>query len=96
MKRRAFITLLGSAAAWPLAARAQKKLMRRVGILMNRRADNAEGRDEVKAFQQALEKLGWSDGHNVRIDVRWAILDLDHMRCACPDRGRGRPSQQTC
>ena len=82
MRRREFITLLGgAAAAWPLAARAQQaEGMRRVGILMNRRADNAQGRDEVRAFQKALEKLGWSDGHNVWIDVRWGENNVDRER----------------
>src|SRR6516165_10050373 len=57
--------------------------MRRVGVLMNRRADNPEGRDQVTAFQQALQELGWSDGRNVRIDVCWGENDVDRERqCA--------------
>jgi putative tryptophan/tyrosine transport system substrate-binding protein len=72
MKRREFITLLGGAAAWPLAARAQQSdRMRRIGVLMNRAPDSPEGQARFAAFQQALQQLGWSDGRNVRIDTRW-------------------------
>ena len=71
MRRRKFITLIGGAAAWPLAARAQQaERMRRIGVLINRAADNTEGQARLAAFQQALQQLGWSDGRNVRIDLR--------------------------
>src|SRR5262252_7389220 len=75
--RRRFITLLGgAAAAWPLAARAQQSdRMRRIGVLMNLAADDAEGQARIAAFVQALRRLGWSDGRNVRIDYRWAAGD---------------------
>jgi putative ABC transport system substrate-binding protein len=85
VRRREFITVVGGvAAAWPLAARAQQPdQMRRVGVLMNRRADTPEGHDQVTAFQQALQKLGWSDSRNVRIDVCWGENDVDRERqCA--------------
>jgi putative ABC transport system substrate-binding protein len=73
MKRREFITLLGGAAAWPLAARAQQAGgMRRIGVLMYWSADDAEGQARHAAFTQALKQLGWSDGRNLRIDSRWA------------------------
>ena len=72
MQRRQFIVLLGGAATWPLAARAQQpEQMRRIGILMNRTADDPEGQARVGTFRQALEQLGWSEGRNVRIDIRW-------------------------
>jgi putative ABC transport system substrate-binding protein len=73
MRRREFIGLLGgAAAALPLAARAQQpEQMRRIGILMNRAADDPEGQARVGTFRQALEQLGWSEGRNVRIDIRW-------------------------
>ena len=73
MQRRDFITLLGGAvAAWPLAAQAQQpEQMRRIGILMNRAANDAEGQARLAAFRQALEQLGWSEGRNIRIDIRW-------------------------
>jgi putative tryptophan/tyrosine transport system substrate-binding protein len=76
MRRREFITLLGSAAAWPLAARAQQpERVRRVGVLMYLAADDAEGQARLAAFAQALKQLGWSDGRNLRIDTRWANAD---------------------
>jgi len=82
MKRRDFITLLsGAAAAWPLAARAQQpEQMRRIGVLMNRAADNPQGQVRLAAFQQALQQLGWSDGRNVRIDIRWGENDVERER----------------
>src|SRR5262245_52951671 len=73
LKRREFITLLGGAAAWPLAARAQQpERMRRVGVLMNRAVDNPEGHDRLAAFHQGLQEMGWGVGRNVRIDTRWS------------------------
>jgi putative tryptophan/tyrosine transport system substrate-binding protein len=73
IRRRQFITLLGgAAAAWPLAARAQQsERVRRVGVLMNLAADDAEGQGRIAAFLQGLQQLGWTDGGNVRIDYRW-------------------------
>jgi putative ABC transport system substrate-binding protein len=74
--RREFITLLGGAATWPLAASAQQPdRMRRIGVLMNLAADDAEGQARIAAIVQALQRLGWSDGRNVRIDYRWAAGD---------------------
>jgi putative ABC transport system substrate-binding protein len=80
--RRQFISVLGGAAiAWPLAARAQQpEQMRRIGVLMNRAADDPEGQAGVAAFQQGLQQLGWSDGRNVRIDTRWSENDVDRDR----------------
>jgi putative ABC transport system substrate-binding protein len=75
MKRRAFITLLGGAAvAWPLKARAQhqSERMRRIGILIAGAQSDPNMQERVAAFLQALEKLGWSEGHNVQIDIRFA------------------------
>src|SRR5215472_5301901 len=82
MIRRDFITLLlGAAVAWPLAARAQQtERMRRLGMLMNRAADDPRGQVELAAFQQALQQLGWSDGRNIRIDTRWGGNDVDRDR----------------
>ena len=66
MKRRAFITLLGGAAAWPLAARAQQqtRTMRRIGVLTPYPADDAEGHARLTAFAQALQQSGWTVGQN--------------------------------
>jgi putative tryptophan/tyrosine transport system substrate-binding protein len=81
MKRRAFITLLGGAAmAWPLAARAESERMRRVGVLMASAADDSESQARIAGFLQGLQKLGWADGRNVRIDIRWATTDSDNLR----------------
>src|SRR6516164_2172817 len=82
MRRRDFITLLGSGAvAWPLAARAQQpEQMRRIGVLMNVAADDPEGQAQVAAFLQALQQLGWSEGRNVRIDTRWGENDVERDR----------------
>jgi putative tryptophan/tyrosine transport system substrate-binding protein len=72
LRRRDFITLLGGAAAWPLAARAQQtERVRRVGVLMSVGADGPDGQPRLAAFLKRLQELGWTDGHNVRIDVRW-------------------------
>ena len=79
MRRREFITLLGGLALiWPLAALAEEReRIRRVGALMNFRSDGPEGQARVAAFGQALQKLGWNEGSNVRTDVRWAGEDAD-------------------
>jgi putative tryptophan/tyrosine transport system substrate-binding protein len=81
MIRRAFITLLGgAAAAWPLAARAQQPdRMRRIGVLMSV-ADGPEGKARLGAFLEGLQQLGWTDGRNVRIDQRWGAGDAERAR----------------
>jgi putative tryptophan/tyrosine transport system substrate-binding protein len=81
MKRREFITLLGGATAWPLAARAQQpERMRRVGILVAAASDDAEFQARVGAFLQGLQQLGWSIGRNVRIDARGATANASDIR----------------
>src|SRR6516225_9366006 len=82
MKRRDFITLLGgAAAAWPLAARAQQaERVRRIGVLMILAADDPQGQARLAGFQQGLQQLGWSDGRNVRIDIRRHENDADRAR----------------
>jgi putative tryptophan/tyrosine transport system substrate-binding protein len=81
VRRRAFLTLLGGAAAWPLTARAQQgEPMRRIGVLMSLAADDAEGQARLAAFSQGLQQLGWIDGRNVRIDTRWGAGDADRTR----------------
>ena len=82
--RRDFITLLGGAAAWPLAARAQQgERMRRIGVLMHTAADEPESQARLAAFMQGLQELGWAVGRNMRIDYRWIVGD------AAPAQGRG-------
>jgi putative ABC transport system substrate-binding protein len=82
MRRREFLTLLGGAAvAWPRAAYAQQAdRMRRVGVLLNRAADDPEEQARVAAFLQQLQELGWTDGRNVRVDYRWAAADANRSR----------------
>jgi putative ABC transport system substrate-binding protein len=71
MQRREFIALLGSAAAWPLAARAQHS-QRGIGVLMMYAKDDPEGQVRAKALEESLQKLGWTIGGNLQIDYRWA------------------------
>jgi putative ABC transport system substrate-binding protein len=82
MRRREFITLLGGAiVAWPFAARGQQlDRVRRIGVLETQAADDPEGKDRLAAFRQALEQLGWTDGHNVWIDTRWSAALPDNTR----------------
>src|SRR3989442_13455613 len=81
MRRREFITLLGGAAAWPLAARAQQADgVRRVGVLMGYAESDREGQALVAAFREGLQKLGWTEGGNIRIDTRWAALGAESMQ----------------
>jgi putative ABC transport system substrate-binding protein len=81
MRRREFITLLGGAAALPVAARAQPpEQVRRIGVLMTQAADDPEGRTRVTAFLQTLHELGWIEGRNVRLDYRWGGGDVDRIR----------------
>ncbi len=81
LKRREFITLLGSAAAaWPLAARAQSDRVRRIGVLMAYAESDPEGQAWVAAFREGLQKLGWTENTNVRIDYRWATAEVAQIR----------------
>src|SRR5215471_740457 len=79
-KRREFITLLGGAAAWPLAARAQQERMRRIGILMPYAVSNTEIQAHLLAFRQELQRLGWIEGRNIQFDERWTGDDMDLIR----------------
>jgi putative ABC transport system substrate-binding protein len=80
--RRQFISALGGATvALPLTARAQQpEQMRRIGVLMNVAADDPEGPNRFAVFQQALQQLGWSEGRNVRIDIRFGANDVERDR----------------
>ena len=80
VRRREFITLIGSTAiAWPLAADAQER-MRRVGVLMNTTAEEPEAQSYLAAFQQGMQELGWSIGRNLRVDLRWGGGDAELIR----------------
>jgi putative ABC transport system substrate-binding protein len=81
MRRREFITLVGGATAWPIVARGQQtERVRRVGVLVSRAADDPLGQARLAAFRQTLQQLGWSDGRNVRIDLRWCETDAERAR----------------
>jgi len=81
MRRREFITLVGGAAAWPLAARAQQsERMRRIGVHTGTTADDPDGKARFAAFEQALGQLGWTPGRNVRIDYRFSGGDTATSR----------------
>ena len=81
MKRREFITYLGGAAAWPLAARAQQgERMRRVGVILPAAADDSVWQARVGAFLQGLGQAGWNIGSNVTIDTRWATSNVADLR----------------
>src|ERR1700730_3575084 len=105
MRRREFITLFGSAVAWPLAARAQRpEQMRRIGVLSGLAADDQDNKVRLAAIQQRLQQLGWTDAHNVRIDYRFAAANpenypkylADHsIRCSCQPRFMRLGSQQS-
>ena len=85
MRRREFITLLGGAAAWPLAARAQQaERVRRIGVLMSV-ADAPEGQARLAAFLKGLQQWGWTEGRNVRIDIRWGGGDAERTRKNVPE-----------
>src|SRR3954462_2812336 len=73
--RREFITLLSGAAAWPLAARAQQ--LRRVGALINSTVDDAIYQSRISGFRRSLRSLGWIEGKNLQLDIRWGELDLE-------------------
>ena len=85
MKRRAFIAALGSAAAFPLAAQAQTERTRRIGALMAFAQNEAEGQLRIAAFRQRLQELGWSEGHNLQIDVRYVGGGVERMRPAAAE-----------
>ena len=87
LNRRDFITLLGGAAAWPLAARAQQReRMRRIGVLTNLSSEDPAQQSRVLAFAQTLAQSGWTEGRNVRIDIRWGATD----RARSPSRSQSR------
>jgi putative tryptophan/tyrosine transport system substrate-binding protein len=93
MKRRAFISLIGgAAAAWPLAARAQEPgRMRRVGVLLALFDSDPEGQPRIAAFQRELESLGWTQGRDIQIEYRWASGDADRFRDLAAELVETRP-----
>jgi putative tryptophan/tyrosine transport system substrate-binding protein len=77
--RREFITLLGGAAAWPIAARAQQT-ERRIGVLIPSTESDVDSQTRVSVFQQTLQQLGWTDGSNIRIEYRWTAGEADRIQ----------------
>ena len=83
IRRREFVILLGGSAAtaWPVAARAQQGGRdRRIGVLMGFAESDPEAQTRLAAFREGLQKLGWTERRNIRIDTRWAGLDVDAMQ----------------
>src|SRR5215831_4880832 len=93
LRRREFITLLGAGAAWPLAARAQQaERMRRIGVLVGTYGQtDREGQDRIAVFLDTFRKLGWSDGRNVRIDLRWSAGDAERSKAFAAELVRPAP-----
>jgi hypothetical protein len=87
MRRRQFIALLGgTAVAWPLTARAQQgDRVRRIGVLMSLDENDPEGKRRYSAFTQALADLGWTDGRNVRMDLRWGAGESNRIQALAPE-----------
>jgi putative ABC transport system substrate-binding protein len=81
LRRRDFITSLGGAAAWPLAARAQEgDRLRRIGVVIGGDENDPLWKTRLSAFTQALADLGWTDGRNLQIDLRWGLGDINRIR----------------
>ena len=81
MKRREFIATLGGAAAWPLAARGQgPDRVRSIGVLMTLASNNPDAQSNITTFLQALQQLGWTDGRNLRVELRWSAGDANNVR----------------
>jgi putative tryptophan/tyrosine transport system substrate-binding protein len=80
MRRREFIAGLGSAAVWPLAARGQDDRIRHIGVLMSGDENDPQWQTLLSAFTQALADLGWTDGRNVRMELRWGGADANRIR----------------
>src|ERR1700730_13394865 len=92
LKRRELITLFGSAAVWPFAARAQQTdRMRRVAVLMLAPESDPQGKLRASVFQQELEKFGWPIGRNIQIDFQWGLGDADWIRSSAAQLLRMSP-----
>src|SRR5215471_16824363 len=91
MRRRDFIkVIVGSAASWPLAGRAQQP--RRVGVLIPLYSQtDREGQASIAAFLDTFQKLGWSDGRNIRIEYRWGAGDAERAKAAAAELDRSAP-----
>jgi len=95
VRRRAFIALLGGAAAWPLAAAQQATRMRRIGIVMPYAKGDSEVEPCVRAFKQELAKLGWTEGGNVQFEEHWTTDNMEWCR-ACGKSGGVESRHHRC
>ena len=92
IRRREFITALGGAAVWPLAARAQQgDRVRRIGMLQAGDENDPEEKRRYSAFTQALAGLGWTEGRNLRMDLRWGGDDINRLRALAQELVGLRP-----
>jgi len=91
VNRRTFISLIGGAAAWPLAARAQQERMRRVAFLTIITQNDPDVQLLRSAFHDRLHELGWLDGRDIRIDYRWAGPDVESLRAHATELVRSNP-----
>jgi putative tryptophan/tyrosine transport system substrate-binding protein len=90
MKRREFITLVGGAVAWPITARAQQP--RRIGMLIsNYPQTDREGQARMAAFLDTFQRLGWTDGRNVRIEYRWDAGDAERIKVSAEELVHSAP-----
>jgi len=91
VRRREFIRLIGGAAAWPLATYAQQPSGQpRIGILMTSVADSPDGKARIEAFLQGMQQLGWTDGRNIQMDIRWSGRHRCRDAQKCDRNGRPR------
>lgn len=96
MRRREFITFLGGmTVTWPFGARAQQRAqIARIGVLMSAGADDPEGKARIAAFREGLQKLGWTEGQNVRLEVRWSAGDAELERKFAVELAKLAPVRQ--
>jgi len=97
LRRRQFLTLLGGAAAWPLVARAQQpaERMRRLGVLMSIEND-PDGKAQLSGFVQGLAEIGWTDGRNLRMEIRWGGGDVNRIRTFAKELVALQPRRDPC
>jgi putative ABC transport system substrate-binding protein len=95
IRRRDFVTFIGGAAVWPIAARAQQPgRMRRVGVLMAFDENDPEAKTYLLEFTQGLAELGWTDGSNLRMDVRWGAGNVDRIEIGVTNERRTSRKQE--
>src|SRR5438105_9625522 len=97
MRRREFIALLGGTVAWPVVARAQQPdRVRLIGVLMAYAESDRVAQSWLAAFRGALSKLGWTEGSNLRIELRWSAGDAERMRKLAKERAAHRTNSRLC